>query len=154
MPFCTSVNVMQQLTSRTSSGIQPSLSGVTLCNLMLYARNFQHPLTAMPCNRSGEGRITIFASESNAQTFDFVVSAYFTFSVQNVIVVLHLQPGDVGYVPPSFGEPPVAIIQTKRLTGEYPDRSLCREYRQYDPQIPRNIQSRFGTPLSDSTIAC
>lgn len=64
------------------SGTPPRMNGATSCKSLLIATRAR--LTQSCCSE-GTGRITLFASSGNAQTFDF-------------------QPGDIGYVPASYGE--------------------------------------------------
>ena len=49
--------------------------------------------------------MTVFASEHNAHTFDFGVRVPIYLLCSKIIIVLHLQPGDIGYIPPAYGEP-------------------------------------------------
>ena len=55
----------------------------------------------------GNARMTIFASQSNARTFDY-------------------QAGDIGYVPASFGRP--QFNQHCGHCSQYIFRALCREH--------------------------
>lgn len=63
------------------SGILPKTSGATSCQFNFTDMGIMHLRTFFS---EGQGRVTVFASSSNARTFDY-------------------QPGDIGYVPASFG---------------------------------------------------
>ena len=64
------------------SGTQHKTNGLIICTLRFL------PSATFPIEnifRSGHGRVTVFASSSNARTFDY-------------------QAGDIGFVPSTFGQ--------------------------------------------------
>ena len=85
------------------SGIPPKLNGDIFC---AYLREFLvsdlWSLTSFRPDSSGQARITSFAAQSNAQTFDFQVSitSKYLRHCCNCIG----QAGDISYIPASFGE--------------------------------------------------
>ena len=51
--------------------------------------------------REGYARMTVFGAQSNARTFDYQVCSV---CPCHGIIDAFFQPGDIGYVPASFGE--------------------------------------------------
>ena len=90
--------------------------------LVSYSFTLRNSVLTESDEREGQGRITIFAASSNAQTYDY-------------------QAGDISYIPASFGKCFSAIIigsfvcrTLTTLCRVY--RSLPREHGQYDSSIP------------------
>lgn len=69
---------------------------------------------------SGEARVTLFAGQSNARTFNY-------------------QPGDIGYVPAGFGKI-FDSLQVSQLTIS--NRPLCAKHWKYDVEIFGSLQDR------------
>ena len=88
--------------------------------------------------REGAGRMTLFASQSNARTWDFQVRAVASileqapiqcFRLEMSLMCLHLMVGPVSQF--------WCALPTHPLY-----RTLCGEHREYDSKIPRDIQNR------------
>ena len=65
----------------SSTGTLRSTSGPTTCKWTISVNEF---VTDIPGHSEGQARVTLFAAQSNARTFDY-------------------QSGDIGYVPASYG---------------------------------------------------
>lgn len=90
----------RMLTSATVSftGTLRRMSGATSCT----CRTISCPALYSQKDSEGTGRITLFASSANARTFNFQVSTSLTYFDCKPTTNC-LQPGDVGYVPASYG---------------------------------------------------
>ena len=124
----------------------------------LYVSRFWHALTALICSE-GKGRVTIFAAQSNARTFDYQVNSSFQYIRLSQTFVLRLissqRLATSVWNKPFMQAPSMVIDLVNRLRPrkhgygninvfysytEEVSRSLCWKYRKYNPQISGDIQ--------------
>lgn len=112
-------------------------------------------LTLPRLHSSGQARITSFASQGNAQTFDFQVNSP-SKQRRSTRNFLRLQAGDISYIPPSFGEQNVSMM-TFCSFGNYKshhDRPLRRKYWYHHIDIHRDLQIGWVMPRGAYCSAC